>query len=188
MAENIRMRTRYAIMPTSFHTDFFENTYNSWQRNSFLSDGSTKPYPPWKNVDSVLIPVCTLNDHWFLIQYKVVENEVIIFDRKRSAVPEAFMNMLLAFYKRNILWFYRQLTNTTREPIPVPAAHEQPRMYFKTVMQYPDCHQNSGLFMCMFIHYLVKQDDDMVISDVSDEQITHFRKTMADIFYAKRIE
>lgn len=147
------------------------------------ADGSNAPYPAWADVDVVFIPLCVNQNNWLLVKMNLLTAETSLFSSIRRSMKSEEIKAILKRWSQ-VMGAYMEsfsyLERSGRIDTPAPTIK-----YVKDVPQ--GRAEDSGVFICMFIHKLVQGKTINLDEGVDCNQAAmDYRRLMARDFYSYR--
>lgn len=170
---------RWTIMPTKFDSLFVPPQASDAVK---YADGSYSPYPAWADIDVIYIPFCVNDNIWLLMQMNLVTSETLLYCSSRLDINHEQVKSILRRIQQvfpAFLPFHEGCSrrNTSRPPTV---------KYVKYIPQGKI--EDSGVFLCMFIHKLVTGKTINIEAGVDYDRVAlDYRRLMARDFYSYRI-
>ena len=147
------------------------------------ADRNYAPYPAWADIDVVFIPLCVNENNWLLVKMDLLTAETSLFSSSRRSVKSEYIKAILKRWSQVLDPYkasFSYLERSGRIDIPAPT--------IKFVKEVPQGRaEDSGVFICMFIHKLVQGKTINLDDGVDSNQAAmDYRRLMARDFYSYR--
>lgn len=171
---------RWTIMPTKFDSLILQPQGSDAVK---YADGNYALYPAWADIDVVFIPLCVNDNIWLLVQMNLVTAETLLFCSSRRSIKPEELKSILKRWSQIMPAFmecFSYLERSGRINTPAPTIK-----YAKDIPQGKA--EDSGVFLCMFIHKLVTGKTINIEEGVDyDRAAMEYRRLMARDFYSYR--